>query len=63
VPWIELIGNFKRMAPLISNQEQREKYLASINELVKKYEMDYDFLSAFNFIIQQIRERLKDKYS
>ena len=56
---LELINNFKNMAPKINNVKQLENYLAAINEDVKKYESDYTFLVAYNDIIRQIRERLR----
>lgn len=56
---LELINNFKTIAPTINSSEQLEIYLDSIREEVKKYESDYTFLVAFNEIIRQIRDRLK----
>ena len=57
--WIELINNFKSMAPQIKDMKQLENYLSNINEQVKNHETDYTFLEAFNSIIKQTRERLK----
>jgi len=57
--WSELINNFKTVAPKIDDINQLERYLQSINDQVKKYESDYEFLVVFNSMIKKVRERLK----
>ena len=59
VQWLDLINNFKSVSQQLKSTEQLEDYLKSINYQVKNYETDYSFLMAFNSIIRQIRERLK----
>ena len=59
--WLELINNFKSVSPQIRSMEQLEDYLTSIKHQVKNYESDYKILLAFNSIIRQIRERLKQE--
>lgn len=57
--WLELINNFKSVSPQIRSIEQLQDYLNSIKHQVKNFEADYTFLVAFNSIIRQIRERLR----
>ena len=57
--WLELINNFKSVSPQIRSLEQMQDYLNGIKHQVKNFEADYTFLVAFNSIIRQIRERLK----
>lgn len=57
--WSELINNFKTVAPKIIDINQLERYLQSVNDQVKKYESDYEFLVVFNSMIKKVRERLK----
>ena len=57
--WMDLINEFRRVSPNFKNMEQLEHYLVGINDQVKKFETNYSFLVAFNAIIKEVRERLK----
>ena len=57
--WIFLINDFKAMAPKIKEMNQLESYLQSIQGKIKRFENDYDFLIAYNSIIEEVRIKLK----
>ena len=58
--WMDFVSNFKTAALKIDSAEQLELFLSSNNEKVKQYETDYAFLVAFNSLVREVRQKLKN---